>query len=399
MQRSSYIKELEKRLNEKRKFIQVLAGPRQVGKTTIIKQFLESNHFDYISESADGNAVNAEILIEQIWTSARLKLKTGSIQVLLIIDEIQKLLNWSEIVKKFWDEDTKNNQNIKVILSGSSRLLLEKGLTESLQGRFELIYIPHWSYAEMQEAFGVSLDEYIYFGGYPGPAELIKDELRWKHYIKDSIIETSISKDILMLTSITKPALLRQLFDLGTIYSTRILPYNKMLGQLIDAGNTVTLAHYLNLLDQCGLLGGLQKYSGSIQHTRSSSPKLQVYNNALLSATQNKTFDICRKTPDVWGRFVESCVGTCLISNSYRLGYQVYYWREGNDEVDYVVSDNEQLYAIEVKSGSRNHNRGIEVIKQKYPKAKIYVVSNNVFTGSGIIPLEDFLKLSPLDLF
>ena len=242
MERTEFISELEKRLLEKRKFIQVLAGPRQVGKTTIIGQVLERYKNEFISESAD-NVSSPQIFIEQIWNTARLKLKSGKEEILIVIDEIQKIPNWSEIVKKFWDEDTKNKLNIKVVLSGSSRLLLEKGLTESLLGRFEIIHVPHWSFSEMWQAFGISLEEYIYFGGYPGASELIKNENRWKMYIRDSIIEASISKDILMLTQIAKPALLKQLFELGTSYSAQILPFNKMLGTLTDAGNTVTLAH------------------------------------------------------------------------------------------------------------------------------------------------------------
>lgn len=212
MERTEFTTELEKRLSEKRKFIQVLAGPRQVGKTTIISQVLERYKNEFISESAD-NISSSQVFIEQIWNTARLKIKSGKPEILIVIDEIQKIPNWSEIVKNFWDEDTKNKLNIKVVLSGSSRFLLEKGLTESLLGRFEIIHVPHWSFAEMQQAFGVTLEEYIYFGGYPGASELIKNENRWKMYIRDSIIESSISKDILMLTQIAKPALLKQMFE------------------------------------------------------------------------------------------------------------------------------------------------------------------------------------------
>lgn len=398
MERTVFISELEKRLAEKRKFIQVLAGPRQVGKTTIISQVLGRYKNEYISESAD-NIASPQVFIEQIWNAARLKLRQRKKEVLIVIDEVQKIPNWSEIIKKFWDEDTKNRQNIKVVLSGSSRLLLEKGLTESLLGRFEIIHVPHWSFAEMKKAFHVSLDEYIYFGGYPGAAELAKDENRWKTYIRDSIIESSISKDILMLTHISKPALLKQLFELGTVYSSQILPYNKMLGTLTDAGNTVTLAHYLNLLDECGLLCGIQKYSGNEQHARSSSPKLQVYNNALLAACTNKTFETVMATPDVHGRFVESCIGTHLLNKSVLCGYKVNYWRDGNDEVDFVISNGNGMCAIEVKSGCRTTNSGLKQFKEKYPSAKVYVVSAKEFSNSGCISLEDFLNISPDELF
>lgn len=399
MERTRFIAELAERIAEERKFIQVVAGARQVGKTTIINHFLEKYDRPYIYESADAITGSAQIWLEQIWNTARIKAKTANSDLLLVIDEIQKVQNWSEIVKKMWDEDTRTKTNLKVVLSGSSRLLIEKGLTESLHGRFELIQVPHWSFSEMQEAFGFSLEEYIYFGGYPGCAHLIKNEKRWKNYMRDSIIETSISKDILMLTTITKPALLHQLFDLGAVYSSQIMPFNKMLGTLTDAGNTVTLSHYLNLLDQSRLLGGLQKYSGSEQRTRASSPKLQVYNNALFAAMCAKSFKEACSTPDLWGRFVESCVGTHLLNSSAECDFDVFYWRDGNDEIDFVISRGEELCGIEVKNGSRLSNRGMEVFKNKYPFAKIYVVSAQETDNAGCIPLKDFLTFSPEALF
>lgn len=399
MNRTAFIEELQKRLSEKRKFIQVVAGPRQVGKTTIIMQFLKKHDGVHIYETADAVSQNGRTWLEQVWNSARVKINAGAKDVVLIIDEIQKIADWSEIVKRLWDEDTRTETNIKLVLSGSSRLLIQTGLTESLHGRFELIQVPHWTFTEMKEAFGVSLDEYIYFGGYPGPAELIADEKRWKNYMRDSIIETSISKDILMLTTITKPALLRQLFNLGSVYTSQILSFNKMLGTLTDAGNTVTLAHYLNLLDQSKLLGGLQKYSGSEQHARSSSPKLQVYNNALFAAVSNKSFEETKATPDLWGRAVESCVGTHLINNADICGYKLSYWRNGNDEVDFVISRDEEVCGIEVKSGARTTNKGMSVFKSLYPHAKMYVVSAIDAANSGNIALEEFLQLKPEILF
>ena len=395
MERSKYISELAKRASEGRRFMQVVAGARQVGKTTIINQFLDSYPHDSIYESADSVTGSSRAWLEQVWNSARLRIRAGSPEVLLVIDEVQKLPDWSELVKKLWDEDSRSKANIKVILSGSSRLLIEKGLTESLHGRFELIQVPHWSFPEMREAFGFSLEEYIYFGGYPGPAPLIQEEKRWKSYLRDSIIETSISRDILMLTTITKPALLRQLFELGAAYSSQVLPFNKMLGSLTDAGNTVTLSHYLELLDQARFLGGLQKYSGSTQRSRSSSPKLQVYNNALFAAMCGKSFSESKAAPDLWGRFVESCVGSHLVNSCMESGLTLNYWRDGNDEVDFVISEGDRLCGIEVKSGRRLSNKGMDVFKQRYPSAKVYVVSSQAAEGSGCIRLEDFLTLSP----
>ena len=399
MNRNIFIAELEKRISEKRKFIQVVAGPRQVGKTTIITQFLEKSSFSYIYESADALDGNGTAWLEQLWNTARFKINGGSSEIILVIDEIQKIENWSETVKKFWDEDTRLKLNIKVILSGSSRLLIKEGLSESLQGRFELIYVPHWSFAEMKEAFGFSLEEYVFFGGYPGSAFLVTEEKRWKNYIRDAMIETSISKDILMLTTITKPALLRQLFDLGTAYSSQIMPFNKMLGTLTDAGNTVTLSHYLNLLDQSGLLGGIQKYSGSEQRSKSSSPKFQVYNNALMAAVGNKSFMEVQNTPELWGRFVESCVGMHLINNTALCNYKLWYWRDGNDEVDFVISQGNEVCGIEVKSGIRTKGKGMDAFKKKFPDAKLYVVSANQFNNSACISLEEFLNLKPDILF
>lgn len=399
MERSFFIQQLGMRLSERRKCIQVVAGSRQVGKTTIILQFLEGYKKDYIYESADAISGASQVWLEQIWNQARLKIRSGKEEVLVVVDEIQKVDNWSEIIKKLWDEDTKNKVNIKVVLSGSSRLLIEKGLTESLHGRFELIQVPHWTFDEMKTAFGFSLEEYVFFGGYPGSADFIKDERRWRNYLRDSIIETSISKDILMLTTISKPALLRQLFDLGTMYSSQILPFNKMLGILTDAGNTVTLSHYLTLLDQSRLLGGLQKYSGSYQRSRSSSPKLQAYNTGLLGATVNKSFDEVRNTPELWGHFVESCVGTHLINNAPLAGYELYYWRDGNNEVDFILSRGDEVCGIEVKSGVRAWNKGMDVFKNKYPKAKMYLVSAQDSGNTGAMALEEFLSFSPHLLF
>ena len=307
----SYLETVKGRILESRKFIQVIQGPRQVGKTTMINQVLAQLDIPNIYESADAvSAANAAWLM-QVWESARLRMKaSGTKEFLLVIDEIQKIDNWSEIVKQQWDKDTREKINLKVILLGSSRLLIQKGLTESLAGRFETIYLGHWTYAEMQAAFGWSIEQYVYFGGYPGSATLIDDEDRWKNYIKDSLIETSISKDILMLTRVDKPALLKRLFELGSIYSGQILSYTKIMGQLQDAGNTTTLANYLKLLSDCGLLGGLDKYAGDIVRKRGSSPKFQVFNNALISSQANESFDKAIVSPALWGRLVESfCIG------------------------------------------------------------------------------------------
>src|SRR5690606_5687443 len=223
--------------------------------------------------------------------------------------EIQKVSNWSETVKLLWDTDTREQRNIKVILLGPHRLLLQQAFTESLAVRFETSYLGHWSFGEMRDAFGWDASTYVWFGGYPGAAVLTGDEERWKRYVHDSLIETSISRDILMLTRVDKPALMKRLFELGCVYSGKIMAYSKMLGQLVDAGNTTTLAHYLDLLNTAGLLSGLEKFDQKLIRKRSSSPKFQVHNTALISAQRNEQFAEVRQVPDQWGHMVESAVG------------------------------------------------------------------------------------------
>jgi predicted AAA+ superfamily ATPase len=390
----AYIEKLKDRLAEPRKFIQVVTGPRQVGKTTMITQLLHKLTLPDVFESADSVMNTDNLWVIQAWESVRLRMRaSGAKEYLLVIDEIQKIDNWSELVKQQWDKDTRDGVNVKVVLLGSSRLLIQKGLTESLAGRFEIFYLGHWSYPEMQAAFGWNIEQYVFFGGYPGSAQLIGEEDRWKSYIKDSLIDSVISRDILMLTRIVKPALLKRLFELGTMYSGQILSYTKLMGELREAGNTTTLSHYLDLLSESGLLGGLEKYAGNVVRKRSSSPKFQVYNNALLSALGNPTFSEMVVDPAKWGRMVESSIGAHLINNSITDRYSLHYWREGNQEVDYVLEKNGKLIAIEVKSGRRSGNTGMKLFADKFHPVKVLLV------GTGGIPLEEFLKITPSALF
>ncbi len=389
-----YLEILKERIEEPRKFIQVVMGPRQVGKTTMIIQLLRKLDTEYVFESADAVANSNNVWLSEIWETARFRMKaSGASEYLLIVDEIQKIDNWSEIVKQQWDRDTREETNIKLVLLGSSRLLIQKGLTESLAGRFETFQLGHWSYLEMNTAFGWNIEQYIYFGGYPGSASLVGDEERWKNYIKDSMIETSIAKDILMLTRIDKPSLLKRLFELGSLYSGQILSYTKLMGQLKDAGNTTTLSHYLTLLSDSGLLGGLEKYAGNVIRKRSSSPKFQVYNNALLSAQDNKAFSDIILNPKDWGRYVESSVGTHLINNAVSERYNLHYWRDLNKEVDFILEKNGKLIALKVKSGKRAENTGMKIFAGKFHPVKVLLV------GTGGIPIEEFLKLNPIELF
>jgi len=387
------LQEIKKRVSEPRKFIQVLVGPRQVGKTTLIKQLLPQISTAYYFVSADDLFTVDHVWIRKEWSNARIQLlQSGAKEMLFIIDEVQKAPNWSEVVKKEWDADTFSDTNIKVILLGSSRLLIQKGLTESLAGRFELINITHWSFIEMRNAFGWNLDQYIFFGGYPGSAGLIENEERWRYYIRESLVEASVSKDILMLTRVDKPILLRRLFEIGCIYSSQIVSLAKIQGELLESGNLTTLSGYLNLLKEAGLLSGLEKYATNIIRIRSSKPKFQTHNNALLSAAQNISFETIRHSRDEWGRFVESAVGAHLVNCGLEHRFNVYYWNDSNAEIDYVIEKGGNLIAIEVKSGQKSINKGLALFEKEFHPQKVFLV------GTDGIPVEDFLSLNPIAL-
>lgn len=377
---------IHKRLRENRRFIQVITGPRQVGKTTAIGQVLEGIDTPYHYAAADLPAPPPFEWIEQQWGLARLKQSNKS-SVVLVLDEIQKISNWSVGVKRLWEEDTRMGKNIYVVLLGSSSLLIQKGLTESLAGRFELIKLSHWTLKECRDSFNWTPDKYIYFGGYPGGAPLINDEERWGKYVRDSLIETAISKDILLLHRVEKPALLKQLFVLACEYGGQILSYQKLLGQLADAGNTTTLAHYQSLLESAFLLRGLPKWSGSAVRRRSSSPKWLPLNTALMTALANRSFQEWRLKPDAWGRLVEVAVGAHIANDAFQRDFEVYYWREGNYEVDFVLRKGKKVIAIEVKSGRKPTSlSGLKIFTGKYPTAKTLVVGN---TG---VKVEEFLE-------
>lgn len=383
---------IAKRLSEKRRFIQVIIGPRQVGKTTAIQQVLKDISREYHYAAADMPAPPNTQWISQQWDLARIKLK-GREPVILVMDEVQKISNWSLEVKRLWDEDTREGNDIRVVILGSSSLLIHKGLTESLAGRFETIHMSHWSLKECRECFNWDLDTYIYFGGYPGAAELTGDEKRWAQYIRDSLIETAISKDILLLNRVEKPALLRQLFVLACEYCGQVLSYQKMLGQLADAGNTTTLAHYQSLIEAAFLIKGLSKWTGGAVRRRSSSPKWLPLNTALITSLSNRGFDEWRETPHEWGRLVENAVGAYLVNAGTQEGAEVYYWREGKYEVDLVLRRGKDLAAVEVKSGRKQTSLpGLEKFKKIYRNAKIINV------GKPGIPIDVFLETPISDI-
>ncbi len=383
------------RMKEPRRFIQVLSGPRQAGKTTIAHQMIEATSAEARYASADEPTLKDRVWVEQQWETARLLCRThdGARPALLVLDEIQKITGWSETVKRLWDEDSVSGLPLQVVLLGSSPLLVQRGLTESLAGRFEVLLVTHWSYAEMRDAFGWDVEEYVFYGGYPGAASLIGEPQRWARYILDSLIETSVSRDVLLMTRVDKPALLRRLFDLGCTYSGQVLSYQKMVGQLQDAGNTSTLAHYLDLLHGAGLLLGLQKYAGQPVRRRGSSPKLLVMNTALMSATSGRTFEEARVDHEWWGRLAESAVGAALVNAAVSADIGVFYWASRNREVDFVLHSGKTLVAIEVKTGRRSTSLpGIEAFSRDFD------VTRKLLVGGDGIPLDEFF-LTPINMW
>ena len=376
------------RLQEPRRTIQVVAGPRQVGKTTLVKQVLQQLSTPSRFFNADGVEPDDKDWIAARWEEVRALMHFNQYQeMVLVIDEVHKINNWSEQVKREWDADTFNDVNIKVVLLGSSRLLLKKGLTESLAGRFEMLSMTHWSFQEMQEAFGWDINQYVYFGGYPGSAPYVNNEARWRKYMRESIIAPAIEKDVLQTTYIYKPALMHQLFHLGCAYSGELLSYNKMLGLLQDAGNATTLVNYLEVLGESKLLTGLPKYVMDASRKYRTIPKLQVYNNALLTAlTEGVSYEKVFTDPQLWGRWVESAVGCYLLDKADELDCDLFYWREDNEEVDFVLRRADKLLAIEVKSGKRQSNSGLSTFRQMYNPQHSLVV------GGQALPLEDLFK-------
>ena len=384
------------RMQEPSRRIQVVSGPRQVGKTTMVRQVLDTLESDkkaIIYATADLPAPAGSVWIEERWQAARILAKETD--TVLALDEVQKISNWSETVKLLWDEEKLRTNSLSVVLLGSSVLLMQKGLTESLAGRFELIRMGHWSFTEMHDAFGMDLEQYLVFGGYPGGADLAGDFARWRSYILDSLIEISISRDILMMTRVDKPVLLRRLFMLACEYSCRIISYNKILGQLHDAGNTTTLAHYLELLQDAGLIAGLQKYSGSQIRKRGASPKMLPLNTALISAVKGYDLNYLKENPVYRGRLLEAAVGGHLYRETvFSVENDLTYWNAGGDEVDYVLTERKRVIGLEVYSGLRSHTRrGMDRFRGKYPNAEALLIG-----GDGL-PIEKALRMNPSEYF
>lgn len=368
--------------------IQVVAGPRQTGKSTAIAQALGKVDMPAHSVSSDDVIAPDVEWLRTEWQQARNLQRDSGKPTILVLDEVQKVHGWPNVVKGLWDADQREGLPLKVVLSGSSSLLLRRGLEDSLKGRFEVLRSTHWGLAECQEAFDFTLDDFLFYGGFPGAARLVGDERRWRAYMRDSIIEPTISNDVLEQEDVRKPALMRALFNLGASFSSQELSYNKMLGQLQDVGNTTTLAHYLTLLDKAGVLCGLEKYHPKAVVRKKSSPRFMVYDTALMTASSGRAKDLLLSDPEFRGHLVESAIGARLLALGPSLGFKVQWWREGNDEVDFVLLGEGKLAAIEVKSGRTKSQGGMAAFLRAYPQATRIVVGGS---AAGAVSVEDFL--------
>lgn len=394
-QRSQVSLIAERMLEANNPLIQVIVGPRQTGKSTMLSQAVKSTGLPFHFVSADDPLSPTAEWLRIEWQQARNLTRNNTRPAVLIVDEIQKVQQWSNTVKSLWDADQREESTLKVCLSGSSSLLLHHGLEDSLMGRFELIRSPHWSLAECHDAFGYSLDDYLYFGGYPGAARFASEPKRWASYIRDAVVEPTISQDVLALEDVRKPALMRALFRLGAAYSSQELSYTKIVGQLQDAGNTVTVAHYLDLLGKAGMLCALEKYDDKELSRRRSSPRLMAFDTSLTTALSAKDRTGLLEDPSQRGHIVETAVGARLLARSGAEGFEVYWWREGNKEVDFVIQKGAELTAIEVKGGHESSQSGMAAFLADHPGAKRIVVGG---AAAGACTVEEFL-LDKVNLF
>ena len=391
MYERSFVTTLSDRLRESRRFIQVVIGPRQTGKSTGVSQALGKLSAPVVEYAFDRPRDRRSAKLEEIWGQAR-EMLGSSPEVILSLDEIQKVPDWSSTVKFLWDEDTRRGNNIKVVATGSSALTLRGGMAESLKGRFEEIASTQWTLAECRDAFGYSLDDFLFFGGSPGAAALKDEPDRWFAYMHDSIIEPTITQDVLEMETVKKPALLRALFEIGAMYSAREISYRKLLGQLDDRGNTEVISHYLDLLSHAGLLSGLRKYDEKPLRSKTSSPRLLVHDTSLMTAASEEDAEALFANPAQKGHLIETAAGAYLLERSRQERFSVRWWRDRNDEVDFVITKGRKRTAIEVKGGHTRRTKGLGAFVEKYPGTYVLIV------GAESCPLEEFL-LGNISLF
>lgn len=375
---------LANRLLEPRRFIQIVEGPRQTGKSTAVAQALRKLDTPVQEFVFDRPRDQLPRTLEDLWKQAR-SMARQTPGAILSLDEVQKVPDWSATVKYLWDEDSRNGLDLRVVLTGSSTLLLRKGMADSLKGRYEVIPSTQWTFDECREAFGFTYEDFLFFGGYPGAASLKDDEDRWLAYVREAIVEPTLTQDVLEMEVVRKPALLRALFEVGAVYSAQEISYRKLLGQLDDRGNTDTIAHYLELLSRAGLLSGLPKYDEKVLKGRASSPRLLAHDTALMVTASGERRERLRENSEYRGHLVETAVGAYLLARASREGFTVTWWRNGSYEVDFVVTKGRRRTAIEVKSGRVKSLKGLGEFVQRYPGTYALVIGSNEF------PVDDFL--------
>jgi uncharacterized protein len=329
--------------------VQVLTGPRQVGKTTLLLELAKHWGKRALYAAADTPEASLPGWWEQQWQRAeQLAQSRGAV---LLIDEIQYLAHWSRLLKAGIDRVRRERIALHVVVSGSSSLHIGKGARETMAGRYERLQLLHWSAAEIAERFGVTaskaVEQTVQYGSYPGAVSLLSDLTRWREYVRQSIMEPAVGRDLMMLETIRKPALLRQVFALCTGHPAEIISLQKLCGQLTDKGSLETVAHYLHVLEEAYLVAAVPKYSEKALRQRAAPPKLIVLNNAFLGATSNRLPPQPDAEPERWGRWVENA---CL-AHAWNAGQQVCYWRAEPYEVDMVLDGSWGRWAIEVKSG------------------------------------------------
>ena len=400
---------LVERLSEPPRRIIAVFGPRQSGKTTIVDQalarirHLRSTPTLYFAADEPSALRRAETetvsppprsaatppspeWIEGNWKRARQEAERNG-DCVLVLDEVQNVPGWSTAVKGLWDADRGLPRRPHIVILGSASLVVQSGLRESLVGRFAPLPVGHWSLREMAAAFAFDLPQHLFYGGYPGVADLAlgSDTDAWREAVLEGCVRPSIERDIVALTRVDKPALMRRLFEMSTHYSGQIVSFTKLLGHLQDAGNTTTLARYLDLLEAAGLVTGLSGYATAPLRRR-PSPKLLVLNTALMAAPSGYDFREARADPSWWGRLVESAVGAHLFWTR-RPATRLHYWRQSNFEVDFVLERGPYLLAVEVKSGAfRGPHAGLDAFRDRFPRARTMIV------GEGGVPLVEFLS-------
>jgi predicted AAA+ superfamily ATPase len=329
--------------------LQLLTGPRQVGKTTLLLELAKENEPMTVYASCDGPEAALPGFWERLWTQAA-EIARSQQKALLLLDEVQHVPDWAARLKAEWDRLRRHHTAIHVVATGSSALRVASGSRESLAGRFERLTLAHWTAVALRDTFSFPAaqvpDLFVRFGCYPGAVGLLGDPPRWRAYIRDAIIEPAVGRDVLAIGVIRRPALFRQVFVLCASVPAQIVSLQKLQGQLQDAGALETIAHYLSILEEAYLVTPVEKFSPRPLRRRAAPPKLVTLNNALLAALDPNGAPEASVEPEKYGRWVENA---CL-AYAWNAGQRIAYWREEPLEVDGIIEGSWGAWAIEVKT-------------------------------------------------